>query len=233
MLAYDLLLAKRNFPNVSKSFYKDHIISAILCKELNLCNWLEYGVFMGGSIFQVASMTNLLDHKLNFVGFDDFSDGDYQQEITCASLTEYIRQHAPRTTVLTNLSDIDLKFDIVHIDADHSYTGTMSAFENSLPHANIDAIWIFDDYYSEVIDVVEAVDDILDQGYVFLGGSISKCWITTDTMKKKIMKNFKTIFDQYSDRRFNIYQHTSEKHGAYIKYKIRTQSDEEILRQVY
>lgn len=233
MLAYDILMSERTYPIVGKSFYKDHIISAILCKELNLKNWLEYGVFMGGSIFQIQHMTSLLNHKMHFAGIDDMSDSDYKDSLSMEELEEFIKTYVPNVELSFSVNFLDKQFDIVHIDAGHEYNEILQAFEHAKTVSSEDAIYIFDDYNSEFIDTVDAVNTILNQGYEFFGGSISKAWITSPKMKSYIIKNLDNIFSKYCCNRFSISKKSSFKHGEYIFFSIESETDEQILKQVY
>lgn len=233
MLAYDILMSERTYPIVGKSFYKDHIISAILCKELNLKNWLEYGVFMGGSIFQINHMTSLLDHKMHFAGIDNMSDSDYTDNISMQDLENFIQEHVPNIELSFKTNFLDKKFDIVHIDAGHTYHEIIESFEDAKTVSTKDAIYVFDDYNSEFIDTIDAVNTVLDQGYKFLGGSISKAWVTSESRKNYITENFQNIFSKYCDEKFNISLSSSYYHDLYIKFSIESETDKQILKQVY
>jgi len=141
----------------------------LFLKNFNASSYLELGVGQGGSfllncLFQpnvkICHAVDNCDYQKNVTRFSD-------QELSIKSKIKYLK-------MIKNLTDINffnsntdeffklnaVKYDIIFIDADHSYIGVKKDFENSLKILNSNAILIFHDIVNNELGVKQLWEEL-------------------------------------------------------------------------
>ena len=221
MIIDNLIDNEPPYPNIFLSDTIDQLVTLVISKELGHTKYLEYGVFLGGSIIQANYIAKSLGYRLNFTGIEDFSYLDWSNmkimkeafpnlliPTNNNELKSFVEKIVSKSELSQNwleervsypildpgkinveiknkLSDLaDDKFDLIHIDPDHSFRATVDAFEACLPYSHKLSIFLFDDFVSTHMDVVKAVESITkNYGLRYLVGSTNKVAICSNECK--------------------------------------------------
>jgi hypothetical protein len=221
MIIDNLIDNEPPYPNIFLSDTIDQLVTLIISKELGHTKYLEYGVFLGGSIIQANYIAKSLGHRLDFTGIEDFSYLNWANmqmskeafpnlliPTNKDELKSFVKKIVSKSELSQNwlearaaypmldpgminveikdtLSDCaDEKFDLIHIDPDHSFQDTVDAFEICLPYSHKLSIFLFDDFVSTHMDVVKAVEYIIQKYKLrYLVGSTNKVAICSNECK--------------------------------------------------
>ena len=152
-------IIKKNILKIIKDRICHHKVRVLyLIRELfknNIKNYLEIGVHNGSSMSYVLSSK----YKINCYGIDLFENTFYKDELNYNKIKknldlvnkyehniELIKGNSNDVKIIEKIKNLNIKFDIIFIDGDHSYNGVKNDFINYEKFLNNNGLLIFDDY---------------------------------------------------------------------------------------
>lgn len=240
------------YPEIFLSEVSDQLVTLLLCKMLGYTKYLEYGVFLGGSIIQANYITRCLQHKMKFTGIENFdflnwkTTTFYRDNIpnlkipsSNIELENFIYRVIDKCEQPNNLDDairleildpgfidckifndletVEDKFDIIHIDPDHSFDATIKAFQTCFKYSHEGTIFLFDDYVSQHIDVISAVEAISKTYQLrYLVGTTNKVALCSNITKVKIMLSINDLKNLCAGSNYKIGVTNTKEKGSII-----------------
>lgn len=136
-------------------------------------NYLEIGVHNGCSMSYILSSK----YPINCYGIDLFSSSKYSDKLDkyiinnrLEKINEYhhkielIEGDSTQNNIINKIDKLNLKFDIIFIDGDHSYEGVKKDFNNYYQFLNSQGVLIFDDFNEAPTNagVFKFINELLD-----------------------------------------------------------------------
>lgn len=137
----------------------------MLLKESKPKTYLELGIGNGGSFAMACfMMQESLESAVavDCLAYRDLNIGQCEEEIN--NFVKLNPEHKAQKTFINSTTDAfflaledDSKFDVIFIDADHSYEGARKDFVNSLKHIADDGLIIFHDINSDACPGIQRI----------------------------------------------------------------------------
>lgn len=144
---------KKNLNNIHKNYNTDKgihhnyipVYENMFCtNQSDTLNILEIGIFNGGSL----KMWNDYFVNSKIYGIDNFSHGIYKNKTEKITLINELTSYSDRITVFESDSktfNLNLNFDIIIDDGDHSTDSIIKTFINLYKNLNISGYYIIED----------------------------------------------------------------------------------------
>jgi len=159
-------------------------------KEYDAKSYLELGIGQGGSfLLNSIFQTNLkVCHCVDGCNYQkDHATAFFDQYSSINNKIKYLAKLKPSTNIIFFNHDTDnffnkvidesYKYDIIFIDADHSYEGVLKDYNNALKHLNDNGLLIFHDIANETTGVKKMWESLKSDQKVIEFVNSTKCGI--------------------------------------------------------
>ena len=221
---------KNYLQDLNQEFYHDSwthprtlFLLSLLIEEFKYKSFLEIGSWLGSVPVMLQNISNHLhiSQLEKFVLIDNFEDHKitlpYNGTIVNAQqLHQHVTQKLLHTEVeiYENISNVVGSFDIMHFDSVKWKTELITQFEQIYKSANLNAVFLFDDYIAEWPDVIYCVDCIQQKYNLEVVATFGpKIYLTNGQQKNNIL-NFCRARQDLVDSLLNI--RYTIKHGYVI-----------------
>jgi hypothetical protein len=141
-----------------------HFFEKMIKSNIKKINYLEIGVFLGGSVIEIFKLASYFGIKLEITVVDTFQGT--KNEIMDGFIEHYDDTNSFKNKFVKNLKDNNVtnvtifegcsddffsnnseKFDLIYLDADHSYEAVIKDINNSLKNLKTGGYVTGDDYH--------------------------------------------------------------------------------------
>ena len=150
---------QNNITNIISNRLCHHKVRSLFSLRELLKNKIEHYLEIG--VHNGCSMGYILwsEYKINCYGIDLFEDSFYPDKLQLDPIKkkldivnkhnhsfELIKGNSSNTEIINKVKNMNIKFDIIFIDGDHTYEGVKLDFFNYASFLKDDGLLIFDDY---------------------------------------------------------------------------------------